>query len=225
MGEMIQRKFREMLDSVSNASDEFVNKYFSNDSVDLDIDVSDDTEELTDDDVETIKGETDDWFDYKGNIISDTEELENDVEKIDESIKEEESFNEKAKEDVIDTNNEEITIDSNENELDETTSNDEIESELKDNVDTSAIEEEIKESSLDDLNLNYDYDNMKVEEEIKEEHVQNEETDNDESNTEISSEEVETVKDTQYKKLSGDELIDLLNKIDNGEDFFKEIEV
>ena len=218
MGEMIQRKFREMLDSVSNASDEFVNKYFSNDSVDLDIDVSDDTEELTDDDVETIKGETDDWFDYKGNIISDTEELENDVQKIDEPIKEEDSKNEEVKEDVVDEPKEEkVEIDN--------TLNDEIESELKDNIETSAIEEEIKESSLDDLNLNYDYDNMKVEEEIKEEHVQNEETDNDESNAEISSEEVETVKDTQYKKLSGDELIDLLNKTDNGEDFFKEIEV
>lgn len=216
MGEMIQRKFREMLDSVSSASDEFVNKYFSNDSVDLDIDVSSDTLELTEDDVETIKGETDDWFDYKGNIISNTEELKNDIENVEDS--KEETINEEVKEDIVDTINEEkVEI--------ENTLNDEIESELKVNVDTSAIEKEIEESSLDDLNLNYDYDNMKVEEEIKEEPILDEKTDNDEITVENSNEEVETVKDTQYKKLSGDELIDLLNKIDNGEDFFKEVEV
>ena len=195
MGEMIQRKFREMLDSVSNASDEFVNKYFSNDSVDLDLDTSSDTIEFTDDDVEVVKGDlSDDWFDYKGNLVND-DELDEKKEIVEEPIdleKKEESLS-----DVKTDDSQEINIDEVKEVLEEN-SNDEIESELKKNVTSSAIEKEIVESSIDDLNFDYDFQ--------KEENV-------------------ETVEDTQYKKLSGDELIDLLNKIDNGEDFFKEIEV
>ncbi len=204
MGEMIQRKFREMLDSVSNASDEFVNKYFSNDSVDLDLDTSSDTIEFTDDDVEVVKGDlSDDWFDYKGNLVND-DELEKDEKKetIEEPInleKKEESLS-----DVKTDDSQEINIDEVKEALEEN-SNDEIESELKKNVTSSAIEKEIVESSIDDLNFDYDFQK-------------------DEKTSE-KEENVETVEDTQYKKLSGDELIDLLNKIDNGEDFFKEIEV
>lgn len=204
MGEMIQKKFREMLDSVSNASDEFVNKYFSNDSVDLDIDVSDDTEEITEDDVETIKGETDDWFDYKGNVVNN-----NDLETTKEELKDTQVDDELKVEEV---SNEEIESkqEDNSDPLD-VNSNDEIESTLKENVDTSDIEKDIVSSSIDDLNLNYDYDSLKNE--IA-----------DEKPIQIE-EKIETVEDTQYKKLSGDELIDLLNNTDNGEDFFKEIEV
>ena len=203
MGEMIQRKFREMLDSVSNASDEFVNKYFSNDSVDLDIDVSGDTEEITEEDVETIKGDTDDWFDYKGNIVNDLEEIfdKNEVvsdETLNEDTKEETIEEPKAEEEpFIEDKNEIKEVNINiVKDLLEDNSNEEIESELKKNVTSSAIEKEIVKTSIDNIN----------EDDYKEEII-------------------ETVKDTQYKKLSGDELIDLLNSTDNGEDFFNEIEV
>ena len=224
MGEMIQKKFREILDSVSNASDDFVNKYFSDDSIDLDIKVSDDIEE---DKVEVNKIDTsDDWFDYKGNIINDEEEKDKEepinstLDKIESESEEEVSFDDsKVKKDNI---------------LEKNTSNDDIESTIGDNVDISEIEKEIKDNSFDDLNLNYNYDELKkdtkeepkikeekeeIKEEIEETQVDFKDTIDESLNT------VETVKDTSYKELSGDELISLLNSTDNGEDFFKEIEV
>lgn len=199
MGDMIQKKFREMLDSVSSASDEFVNKYFSTDSIDLDIDVSDDTEEISDDDVETIKGATDDWIEQ--NIDNNTS-LNSDIfEESTDSIEKQTLEEEKTS----------INDDLND------TINDKIEAELMTNVDTSAIEKEIEESTLEDLKLNFDYDNIKVNNDINEEKLEEEKND--------STEQIKVVEDTQYKKLSGDELINLLNKTANGEDFFKEVEV
>ena len=220
MGEMIQKKFREMLDSVSSASDEFVNKYFSNDSVDLNIDVSSDTLELTDDDVETIKGESDDWFDYKENSASKelpAIEKEENKEPVQENVVEtslsSDILNENsASNDVVEESVVEV---SNEVKPDEEMSNKDIESELGINVDTSVIENEIKESFVDDLNLNYDYDSLKS----------NLDLENKDEFEKKKQETIETVEDTQYKKLSGDELISLLDEIDNGEDFFKKIEV
>ena len=199
MGDMIQKKFREMLDSVSSASDEFVNKYFSTDSIDLDIDVSDDTEEISDDDVETIKGATDDWIEQ--NIDNNTS-LNSDInEESTDSI--EKQTLEEEKPSINDDLNDTI--------------NDKIEAELMTNVDTSAIEKEIEESTLEDLKLNFDYDNIKVNNDINEEKLEKDKND--------SIEQIKVVEDTQYKKLSGDELINLLNKTANGEDFFKEVEV
>ena len=199
MGDMIQKKFREMLDSVSSASDEFVNKYFSNDSIDLDIDVSDDTEEISDDDIETIKGATADWIEQ--NIDNNTS-LNSDIKEESTDSVEKQTL-EEEKPSVNDDLNDSI--------------NDKIESELMTSVDTSAIEKEIEESTLEDLKLNFDYDNIKVNNDINEEKL--EEGKND------STEQIKDVEDTQYKKLSGDELINLLNKTANGEDFFKEVEV
>lgn len=199
MGDMIQKKFREMLDSVSSASDEFVNKYFSTDSIDLDIDVSDDTEEISDDDVETIKGATDDWIEQ--NIDNNTS-LNSDInEESTDSIEKQTLEEEKPS----------INDDLND------TTNDKIEAELMTNVDTSAIEKEIEESTLEDLKLNFDYDSIKVNNDINEEKLEKDKND--------SIEQIKVVEDTQYKKLSGDELINLLNKTANGEDFFKEVEV
>ncbi|MBR1718471.1 MAG: hypothetical protein IJ715_04315, partial [Bacilli bacterium] len=175
------------------------NKYFSNDSIDLDIDVSDDTEEISDDDVETIKGATDDWIEQ--NIDNNTS-LNSDIfEESTDSIEKQTLEEEKTS----------INDDLND------TINDKIEAELMTNVDTSAIEKEIEESTLEDLKLNFDYDNIKVNNDINEEKL--EEGKND------STEQIKVVEDTQYKKLSGDELINLLNKTANGEDFFKEVEV
>ena len=199
MGDMIQKKFREMLDSVSSASDEFVNKYFSNDSIDLDIDVSDDTEEISDDDVETIKGATDDWIEQ--NIDNNTSLNSDTFEESTDSIEKQTLEEEKPS----------INDDLND------TTNDKIEAELMTNVDTSAIEKEIEESTLEDLKLNFDYDNIKVNNDINEEKLEKDKND--------SIEQIKVVEDTQYKKLSGDELINLLNKTANGEDFFKEVEV
>lgn len=199
MGDMIQKKFREMLDSVSSASDEFVNKYFSTDSIDLDIDVSDDTEEISDDDVETIKGATADWIEQ--NIDNNTS--------LNSDIKEEST--DSIEKQTLEEEKPSVNDDLND------TANDKIEAELMTNVDTSAIEKEIEESTLEDLKLNFDYDNIKVNNDINEEKLEKEKND--------SIEQIKVVEDTQYKKLSGDELINLLNKTANGEDFFKEVEV
>ena len=207
MGDMIQKKFREMLDSVSSASDEFVNKYFSTDSIDLDIDVSDDTEEISDDDVETIKGATDDWIEQ--NIDNNTS-LNSDInEESTDSI--EKQTLEEEKPSANDDLNDSI--------------NDKIESELMTSVDTSAIEKEIEESTLEDLKLNFDYDNIKVNNDINEESTDSIEKQTLDEKKNDSIEQIKVVEDTQYKKLSGDELINLLNKTANGEDFFKEVEV
>ena len=224
MGEMIQKKFREMLDSVSSASDEFVNKYFSDDSVDLNIDANSDTDEIEDEDVETIKGEnTDDWFNY------------NDLEKEDNLINND--TNEELNIDDIEENNnyvdQEVIIKEdvpvfNEETNNYVSDNSEIDIEA-DIIPSEAIEKEILDATSnleEELNLNYDYTDFEkqISESNEDKQISNDNKKN-ESIEEKNNEKVETVKDTQYKKLSSDELIKLLNKTDNGEEFFKEVEV
>lgn len=224
MGEMIQKKFREMLDSVSSASDEFVNKYFSDDTVDLNIDASSDTDEIEDEDVETIKGnDTDDWFNYndlekEDNLINNdkNEELNIDDTEENNNYVDQEVI---IKEDVPVFNEETNNYVSDNSEID-------IEADI---IPSEAIEKEILDATSnleEELNLNYDYTDF--EKQISKSNEDNQiSNDNkiNESVEEKNNEKVETVKDTQYKKLSSDELIKLLNKTDNGEDFFKEVEV
>ena len=193
-----EKELGEMLDSVNSINDEFVNEFFSNEEVDYSND-AEPTDDVSEEDVETVKGEEQETNDE---AYFDTEEL--DKNENDETLEENKEEQEETEEVSNEEEQEETSIAEQFNmftSMPKEESLDDFNIDGDDIVSSEDIDKQIEEDAP--LDLNFDYDKLKEEMDESEEQEEKRE---------------------EFKELSPDELMNLLEKTNDSEEFFDTIE-
>ena len=178
-----EKELGEMLDSVNSINDEFIND-------------AEPTDDVSEEDVETVKGEEQETNDE---AYFDTEEL--DKNENDETLEE----NKEEQEETEEVSNEEETSIAEQfnmfTSMPKEESLDDFNIDGDDIVSSEDIDKQIEEDAP--LDLNFDYDKLKEEMDESEEQEEKRE---------------------EFKELSPDELMNLLEKTNDSEEFFDTIE-
>ena len=241
MDENVEKELSEMLDSVDSINDDFINDYFSKDELSYELPDKNETEDSEENDEKNIINLEEKSIEFKNESLDEMEDLkinpENQIFEIEEEV--DNNIGDNKIDENLDENIEKEIISSDDinNEIEKSILDNNLNEDV--NLEDDTFEDvEIENSKKDDkvkgLDIKEDDWTMPINEEqlkdnLEEQIIENLEKNEIEQTEMIEKEEKKDstkkkVLPSKYKKLSSDELIDLLDNTDNGEDFFESIE-